>query len=236
MTSAADLLNRVVAVAPEPAPPVVIGTAVVALSIVGWPCAWRIARTGITVAHEGSHAIAALICGRSLHGMRVHRDTSGVTVSRGPARGLGAVLTFAAGYPGPALLGALGAYVLSRGYAAGVLWAVVLVLAALTLQIRNWFGALVMLACFLPVGAITWWGDTAVQAVFAYVLMWFLLLGAPRTVLDLHRARSYERGSSDADQLGALTGVPSAAWVFLFATVSLVAAVLGGALLLGRVG
>ncbi len=124
----------------------------------------------------------------------------------------------------------------AAGYAAGVLWAVVLILAALTLQIRNWFGALVMLACFLPVGAVTWWGDPAVQAVFAYVLMWFLLLGAPRTVLDLHRARSYERGSSDADQLGVLTGVPSAVWVFLFATVSLVAAVLGGALLLGRVG
>ncbi len=236
MSSAADIWGRVVAVAPHPAPEVVLATALVAVAIVVWSPSWRVARSGITVAHEGSHAIAALVCGRSLHGVRVHRDTSGVTVSRGPARGVGAVLTFAAGYPGPALLGALGAWVLSRGYAAGVLWAVLMVLAAMTLQIRNWFGALVIFACAIPVGGVTWWADPAAQSVSADVLMWFLLLGAPRTVLDLHRAGCYETGPSDADQLAALTGLPAGLWVIFFAAASLAAAVLGGALLLGRVG
>lgn len=236
MTGAADIWDRVVLVAPQPSPAIVLGTAVLAACIVGWSASWRVTRAGITVAHEGSHAFTALACGRSLHGVRVHRDTSGVTVSRGPARGVGAVLTFAAGYPGPALLGTVGAWVLSRGYAAGVLWAVLLVLAAMALQIRNWYGALIIMVCAVPVASVTWWAEPALQSVFAHILMWFLLLGAPRAVFDLYRARRYERGRSDADQLAALTGVPSLLWVVLFAAVSLGATVLGGALLLGRVG
>ncbi|MBO1766900.1 M50 family metallopeptidase [Allobranchiibius sp. GilTou38] len=236
MSSATDLWHRVTAAAPPPSREVVIGTMLLALVIVCWAPVWRVARSGITLAHEGSHAIAALSVGRSLHGVHVHRDTSGVTVSRGPARGSGAIATFAAGYPGPAVLGALGAWVLSRGYAAGVLWAVLLVLAAMTLQIRNWYGALVMLVCALPVAAITWWCTAPVQSGFAHLLMWFLLLGSPRTVLDLARNRRYESGRSDADQLAALTRVPAVLWIAAFALISLAVTVLGGALLLGRVG
>ena len=235
MSSATDLWDRVSASAPPPSHEVVVGTALLALVVVCWTPVWRVARSGITLAHEGSHAIAALSVGRSLHGVRVHRDTSGVTVSRGPARGMGSIVTFAAGYPGPAVLGALGAWALSRGYAAGVLWAVLLVLAAMTVQIRNWFGALTVLACALPVGAITWWCAAPVQSGFAHLLMWFLLLGSPRTVVDLYRNRRYESGRSDADQLAALTRVPAVLWIAAFGLISAAVTVLGGALLLGRV-
>lgn len=236
MTSAADLWDRVTAVAPTPSREVVLGSALIALVAVCWPAVWRVTRVGITIAHEGSHSVAALLCGRSLHGVRVHRDTSGVTVSRGAARGAGAVLTFAAGYPGPAVLGALGAWVLARGYAAGVLWGTLVVLAALSLQIRNWFGALAIVACVAPIAAITWWSDASYQSAFAHLLMWFLLFSAPRTVLDLHRGRRHEGGRSDADQLAVLTKIPALLWVAIFALLSLVVAALGAGLLLGRVG
>lgn len=40
-----------------------------------------------------------------LRGIRLHSDTSGVTVSRGKRTGPGMVLTTLAGYPAPAVLG-----------------------------------------------------------------------------------------------------------------------------------
>ncbi|MDN6622463.1 MAG: M50 family metallopeptidase, partial [Bifidobacterium crudilactis] len=48
---------------------------------------WRIARNVITIAHEGGHAVAALLTGRRLSGIQLHSDTSGLTVSYGKTRG-----------------------------------------------------------------------------------------------------------------------------------------------------
>ena len=73
----------------------------IALLVVLVTPVWRIARFAVTLAHEGAHALVAVLAGRRLSGIRVHSDTSGLTVSRGRPRGLGVVLTFAAGYPGP---------------------------------------------------------------------------------------------------------------------------------------
>ena len=37
----------------------------------------------VTIAHEGGHAVAALLTGRRLRGIRLHSDTSGLTLSAG---------------------------------------------------------------------------------------------------------------------------------------------------------
>src|SRR5699024_12319039 len=58
-----------------------------------------------TITHEGGHALVALLTGRRLTGIRLNRDTSGVTLSRGRPRGAGIVVTLLAGYPAPALTG-----------------------------------------------------------------------------------------------------------------------------------
>ena len=94
----------------------------------------------MTIAHEGAHGVAALLSGRRLAGIRLHSDTSGLTVSKGRSSGPGMVVTAGAGYVGPALAGLGAAYPLSLGYAVGVLWALLVLLALLLLQIRNFFG------------------------------------------------------------------------------------------------
>ncbi|MDT7621592.1 MAG: hypothetical protein QOF99_2493, partial [Pseudonocardiales bacterium] len=71
---------------------------VVALLVVGHGGLWRIARTVVTIAHEGGHAMIAVLTGRRLAGIRLHSDTSGVTVSVGRTTGPGMVLTALAGY------------------------------------------------------------------------------------------------------------------------------------------
>ncbi|XAS78048.1 M50 family metallopeptidase [Dermatophilaceae bacterium Sec6.4] len=231
--------DRLTVAAPHASIAVVVASAVLALALVGWPRAWRFARVGITLAHEGSHALAALVCGRSLHGMRIHRDTSGVTASRGPARGLGAVLTFGAGYPGPAVLGVLGAWLLRGGYPGLLLLAVLVVLVGMILQIRNWFGLLAVAACGGPVAAILWWCPPSVHMAVALVMVWLLLFGGLRTVVDLQHDRSAGGSAgggqlSDADQLARLTPFPALLWVTVFALISVAAVLLGGALLWGE--
>jgi hypothetical protein len=74
--------------------------------------------------------------------------------------------------------------------------------------------------------AVSWWLQPQTQSAFAYVLTWFLLLAAPRPVLELQtQRRGGAAASSDADQLARLTKVPGIVWVgfFLVATVGALA-------------
>ena len=93
--------DRVSATAPPPSSSTLIATATVAALLVLSPTLWRTSRHVVTIAHEGAHGVAALLTGRRLSGIRLHSDTSGLTVSAGRPTGPGMVLTCAAGYTGP---------------------------------------------------------------------------------------------------------------------------------------
>lgn len=193
------------------------------------PQAWRMSRHVVTIAHEGAHGLAALLTGRRLSGIRLHSDASGLTVSRGRSTGPGMVITAFAGYVGPALIGLGAAALLREGHPLAVLWLVTVLLALLLLQIRNFHGLYVVLVAGAGVFAVTWWGSAEVQTFTAHAGAWFLLLAAPRGVLDLQRARRQRRTrDSDADTLARLTGVPALLWVLAFAAVTLACALVGG--------
>ena len=95
---------------------------------------------GITVVHEAGHAMVAVLAGRRLQSIRLHSDTSGLTVTEGKSRGLGMVVMLAAGYLAPAALGLLAALMLADGRSVGLLWLLLLVLAGLLLWVRNGYG------------------------------------------------------------------------------------------------
>ena len=100
------MTDRLTEVAPAPPLWVVVATGVAALVLVSYPPVWRVLRTVVTIAHEVGHAVVAVVTGRTLRGIRLHSDTSGVTVSRGKPHGPGMVFTTMAGYPAPSLVGA----------------------------------------------------------------------------------------------------------------------------------
>ncbi|NUR08065.1 MAG: M50 family metallopeptidase [Nocardioidaceae bacterium] len=228
-----NLWDRVGAVAPPPAVGLVLGTAVAALVLTSVPELWRRTRHLVTIAHEGAHGLAALASGRRLAGIRLHSDTSGLTVSKGRSTGPGMVATAAAGYVGPALLGLGAAAMLAQGLAVGVLWALLAMLALLLLQIRNFFGLWSVLLAGTGLFVVTWSATAQVQLMVAYVVTWFLLLAAPRAVVELQRHRRAGRGrSSDADLLARLTRVPGVVWVGGFLAVNLAALALGARWLL----
>jgi len=219
----------------QPAPPawVVAATGLAALLLVLNTGSWRLVGQVITIAHEGGHALVSVLSGRRLEGIRLHADSSGVTYSRGKRRGPGLVLTAAAGYPAASLLGAGAAALLAARHQAALLWLALILLAATFLAIRNAFGALAVLATAAGVFAVSYFASAAVQAGFAYLAAWFLLLGGMRPALELTRRRRGPRARlSDADQLARLTGVSRGAWVAAFFLTGLAALALGARLLI----
>lgn len=212
---------------------IVAAAAVLALALVAYGPAWRVSRNIVTIAHEGGHALVALLTGRKLDGIRLHSDTSGVTVSRGRPDGAGMVLTALAGYVAPPLLGLLFAWLLEIGRITLMLWFSLLLLAGMLVMIRNVFGVVSVVTTGGIIFAVSWFAPTDVQAAFAYFGASFLLLAGARPVIELQRLRAMRQApSSDADQLSQLTGVPGLVWVFVFGLVALASLVLGGNLLI----
>ncbi|MGC5287204.1 M50 family metallopeptidase [Micromonospora sp. DT231] len=221
---------------PDPPPLLVLITAAVALVVVSTRLPWRIARNAITIAHEGGHALVALLTGRKLRGIRLHSDTSGLTLSAGRPTGPGMILTLLAGYVAPPLVGLAGAWLLGGNRITLLLWVAVVLLLAMLVMIRNVFGVVSLLVTGALVFAVSWYATPQVQAAFAYVGVWFLLLGGVRPVVELQRLRSRGRmPASDADQLAGLTPFPPLFWVAFFALVNLAALVAGALLLTGPI-
>ncbi|MEV1045015.1 M50 family metallopeptidase [Streptomyces sp. NPDC049916] len=233
-TELGDLWDRVTGTQPAPEQWLVVVTATLALVAVVPNPIWRLARNTITIAHEGGHGLVALLTGRQLSGIRLHSDTSGLTVSRGKPTGIGMILTAAAGYTAPSLLGLCGAWLLTNGRITLLLWVATALLAVMLVMIRNVYGALTVILTGTTFLLVSWLADSDVQSAFAYVVVWFLLLGGVRPPFELQSKRRHGGApDSDADQLARLTHAPAALWLFLFHAVSLCSLIGGGRWLLG---
>ncbi len=204
-----------------------------ALVAVAFDGVWRWSRSVITIVHEGGHAVAALLTGRRLTGIRLHADTSGLTLSVGRPTGPGMVVTAAAGYVSPSLVGLIGVALLAVDQVTVMLWAAAAVLAAMLIMVRNLYGALVLVVAGAAVVATSFYASPGLQAGFGYGLTWFLLLGGVRPVVEVWRQRHEQWGQvSDAAQLARLTRLPVLVWTGFFGLVALGSLIGGGYLLL----
>ncbi|QCU79546.1 M50 family peptidase [Citricoccus sp. SGAir0253] len=240
-----ELWDRATTTQPALETPWAVGVAVLALVLAWSPLGYRLVRHLATLAHEAGHALVALLVGRRLSGIRLHSDTSGVTLSRGRPRGPGMVATLAAGYPAPAVVGLAGAWLVGAGYAAGWLWSIVLLCALMLLLVRNLYGLWVVLVTGAAVAALSWTAPPLVLAAAAQLVAWSLLLAAPRAVAEMQRQRRRLRRhgarravpgpgpESDADQLARLSGVPATLWTAVFWLACVACLLPGGRLLLG---
>ena len=221
LTDVADAVDAVLAERPA-----VLAAALLALVAVLWSLSWRLTRTVVTIAHEGGHALTAVLAGRGLTGIRLHADTSGLTVSTGARRGPGLVFTLFGGYPAPSLLGLGGALLVAGDRAALMLGIALVLLAATLIHVRNLFGVVAVLSTGALVGAVAGWGEPGLQAGFAAALCWFLLFGGLRAIRELQRGRRRgHHGNSDADVLARLTPVPGGMWAGVFWLISVVSVI-----------
>jgi hypothetical protein len=232
-TALPDLWDRLTGTQTDPQLWVVLATLLAAVAVILPHPVWRVSRNAITIAHEGGHGLVALCTGRQLTGIRLHSDTSGLTVSRGKPHGIGMILTAAAGYTAPPLLGLGGAALLATGRITLLLWAATALLVAMLVMIRNAYGALTVVVTGGAFLLVSWLAGPQVQAAFAYAVVWFLLVGGVRPAFELQAKRAHGgAGDSDADQLSRLTHVPAGLWLFLFHAVSLCSLIGGGRWLL----
>jgi hypothetical protein len=230
-----SLWDELLGAQPDPPALLVLVTAVLALAVVAVRPLWRIARNAVTIAHEGGHALAALLTGRKLRGIRLEFDTSGLTLSAGRPSGPGMILTLMAGYIAPSLIGLAAAWILGGNRITLLLWLAVVLLLLMLINIRNLFGVVSVVITGAIVLAVSWYATPQVQAVFAYAGVWFLLIGGVRPVSELQKLRRRGRmPDSDADQLGRLTHVGALVWVGFFYLVTLGALVIGTFMLAGQ--
>lgn len=203
-------------------------TAVVAGGVVAAILAfglWSIAGHVITIAHEGGHAMAALLLGGRIREVRLHRDRSGSTSSS--AVMLELPVTFA-GYVGPSAFGLVGCLLLVHGRADAALWGSLVLLALLLLTTANWFGRLVLAVAGGVLLLVLLRGSPEVQVLIACAWVWLLLIGGVLHVWD-HR-----RGGADFAALRAMTTiVPAGVWAWTALIASVAALLLGGAWLVG---
>ncbi|MGK5529385.1 M50 family metallopeptidase [Streptomyces sp. URMC 129] len=229
-----ELWSRVTGTQSEPDLWLILVTAALAFAAVAPFGVWRLSRNTITIAHEGGHGLMALLTGRRLEGIRLHSDTSGLTVSRGKPAGFGMILTAAAGYTAPSLLGLGGAALLAGGRVTALLWGATGLLLALLVMVRNAYGMLTVVLTGAAFLLVSWLTGPDVRAAFAYVVVWFLLLGGVRPVFELQAKRRHGAArDSDADQLARLTHVPALMWLVFFHAVTLTSLIGGGRWLLG---
>jgi len=180
-----------------------------------------------TWVHEACHALAAWVLGADVLGLLVRPDTSGLATYAFNPQEFGTfsrATTTSAGYLGAALaaaglLAAARKPVLHRP----VLGALTLLLVlTVLLWVRTAFGVVVLLLIAAGLGAVAF-------ALSAEVAKWALLLLGLQTglnaVMDI-RALYYVTGTSDAQTMSRLIGLPPAIWATLWLAIGVVVIVL----------
>ena len=180
---------------------------------------WQVFGLFTTLVHELGHALAAILTGRVVHGIRIRRNHSGDALSSGRG-GFGPVVSGVMGYPAPAIVGALQLWSVFNGYTAIALFVGGVILVLTLLVIRNLFGVLVVLASIAVSAGLWFFASAEVQGYALLVLGIALLVGSVRgllTVIGVHTRRRDQLSTSDAYLLYRRTGVPSPVWLALFA-------------------
>lgn len=175
------------------------------------PQLWRVVRQAATIVHEMGHVIAAWATGRHVTGIKLHTDTSGVTVSWGKTRGLGMVVTSFFGYPAPGLLAASMAWLASLGQAGAALTLYQLLLAFSVLLSRNVVGVASCLLALVSTGLIWWHNDDALVTGTVVVLCAFYAVAGLRCTWDVTRVhlRPVLAGRTDPEETARLSEAAS---------------------------
>jgi hypothetical protein len=195
---------------------------------------WRVLRLGVTLVHELGHAGVGMLSGRRFTGFVLRGDMSGHAVTVGPARGPGRVLTTWAGYPAPAIVGAVVVWLAVRGWSAPVLTGILAVLVMAALRVRSGLTALVVVVVAVGAGALWWAGPPQLQAQVVVGVGVVLIVGAWRHLGAVLTARN--PAVSDPGVLARLTRVPRSLWNATFVAALAAASWLAGATVLDAWG
>lgn len=185
--------------------PVLGATAVAALLLVA--VAYTAVGALVTIAHESGHTLFGVLTGQGVEHFRVIVGGRGGTQPRTAGWWPGRILTVAAGYTAPPLLGLGGAALLAAGKAWPLLWTVVALLALALIKAEKEWTTFVVLLFAVATGYVALYGAPRVQAGYAAGLVWILLFGGVRAA-----AQAGTQKDTDPDRLFRDTLIPRTIW------------------------
>jgi hypothetical protein len=195
---------------------------------------WRFTTHAITIAHEGGHAMFGSLAGLLVKKITVEPGGGGTEFDK-KLKDLSVLQTLAAGlagYLGPSIFGVAGAWMLVHHISPrSVLLMTLVLIAMLLIMVRNLYGLFVVPLTGALIWVVAMRATEQVQLVFAYIWVWFLLMGGSRQIPELYSVWK-ATGEPDTSNLAAKTGLSSAFFVALFWLGAMVALVYGGVLLL----
>jgi len=180
---------------------------------------WRYFGLLATATHEMGHAVAAVLSGQRLSGIRLRLDHSGTTTTYSRSR-LATAWSCFWGYPVPAIVGAAFVWCGFSGWGPAAIAGGAVALAASMLFLRNLAGVLITSAAIAITLLLILFVPAAFVGHVAVILGLALLVAAVRDLIKLthvHLRRRDRLASSDAYLLWRATSVPSAVWILLFA-------------------
>lgn len=189
---------------------------------------WRIFGLYVTFVHELGHAVAALVTGRFIHGLKIRLDHSGELVSSGKP-GFSAVFSGFWGYPAPAVVGLSLVGATYFGHASAALSIGALALLGSLIFLRNWAGIAVALCSALAAQLLVVFTPARAMAWVVLGLGLMLLVGSVRDLLKVIGVHTRRRGlvaSSDAYILATRSWLPAWFWLLGFVVV------IGGAVMI----
>lgn len=202
---------------------VLIIAAAVALSVPR--VTWRWFGLYVTFVHELGHALAALMTGRIVRGIRLNLNHSGETVSVGRGSA-GIAWSGFWGYPAPAVAGAAMIWAAASGWAGAALSIGAILLLVALLFIRNLVGVAIAVGCAILAQLLVLFSDREFSAYVVVCLGIALVVGAVKDWFKVAAVHAKRRRleSSDAYILARTTGVPAVIWLGGFALVILACA------------
>lgn len=220
--------------APSPAAlaPLPGGTAALiglaALVVVSVPVLWPLARHVNVMAHEGAHALAAILLGFALETVILRRETGETTYQAARGAVLRLVTVGFVGYLGPSLFGLGAAKLIETGRVVTVLWLTIMFLVLLFFFIGRSLGMISVPVAIAALILVTRNAHAWLEEVVVYGLTWLLLLDGVRVAVA-HGAKA-----GDAVILGGRTHIHPRFWSLLWIAGTVLALVIGGKWLILR--
>ena len=215
---------------PAPSPGVVAplpgGTAALiglaALVVVMVPFLSPVARHFNVMAHEGAHALAAVLLGFALETVILKREEGLTTYKAARDAILRLVTVSFIGYLGPSLFGLGAAKLIETGRVVTVLWLLILLLVLLLFFLGGSLGLISVPIAIALLVLVTRNAHAWVEELVVYSLTWLLLLDGVRVAVA-HGAKA-----GDAVSLHGRTHIHPRFWSLLWIAGTLLAVAIGG--------
>jgi preprotein translocase subunit SecG len=180
----------------------------------------------VTMAHEGAHALTAVLMGGRIKRIHLHRGGGGKTSLHAQLDWFGDVLFKAVGYVGPSIFGLIAIFLLGVGDPTIVIWVTIVLLVLMApFAGEGWWKILVF---GVVLYSVVRFGSPDLQLFVALTWIWWLLIGAVVGTSKLVRLLFRGEKETDAHFLRKVTWIPATIWVVVFFAGTVIGLAIGG--------